>query len=110
MLGCYRLPPLKGISSPRFGEARKTMQMLGMILITRDVLRNEISDMETWKPVGNKFSDWGGSKERWFGISGFQAAGLELSGWLPPLKEIFVVSLGTLFNLVYFSDVECTTI
>jgi hypothetical protein len=22
-LGCYRLPPLKEISSPRFGEARK---------------------------------------------------------------------------------------
>jgi hypothetical protein len=24
-LGCYRLPPLKEISSPRFGEARKKM-------------------------------------------------------------------------------------
>jgi hypothetical protein len=23
ILGCYRLPPLKEISSPRFGEARK---------------------------------------------------------------------------------------
>jgi hypothetical protein len=22
-LGCYRVPPLKGISSPRFGEARE---------------------------------------------------------------------------------------
>ena len=60
MLGCYRLPPLKEILSPRFGEARKTKQVLGMILITREVLRNAISDMETWKLVGNKFSDWGG--------------------------------------------------
>jgi hypothetical protein len=25
ILGCDRLPPLKGISSPRFGEARKKM-------------------------------------------------------------------------------------
>jgi hypothetical protein len=25
ILGCYRLPPLKEISSPKFGEARKKM-------------------------------------------------------------------------------------
>jgi hypothetical protein len=25
ILGCYRLPPLKEISSPRFGEPRKKM-------------------------------------------------------------------------------------
>ena len=36
MLGCYILPPLKGISSPRFGEARKTKAILGIILITRE--------------------------------------------------------------------------
>jgi hypothetical protein len=44
-LGCYRLPPLKEISSPRFEEARK--------------------------------------------VKGFGVL-----GWLPPLKETFVGSLG----------------
>jgi hypothetical protein len=44
-LGCYRLPPLKEISSSRFEEARK--------------------------------------------VEGFGAL-----GWLPPLKETFVGSLG----------------
>ena len=46
MLGCYRLPPLKGISSARFGEARKESKGLNDS-DTRDVLGNEISDMET---------------------------------------------------------------
>ena len=43
-------------------------------------------------------------------LSGFKVAGLELSGWLPPLKEIFVVSLETLCNLVYSSGVERTSV
>ena len=109
MLGCYRLPPLKGISSPRFREAKKKSKCLND--------SDNSGCFEKWnfwhgnrKLAGDEFSDWGGSKERRFGISGFKAAGLELSGWLPPLKEIFVVTLGTLFNLVYFSDVERTSI
>ena len=60
MLGCYRLPPLKGISSPRFGEARKANAW--------DDSDNSIGFEKckclTWKPESwQGMIDWGGQKD-----------------------------------------------
>ena len=107
MLGCYRLPPLEGISSPRFGEGRKKSKYLEWSWYSRGFEKCYFWHGNLKTSRGWFF--WLGRLKRkivWDLL--VYATGFNLTGWLPPLKEIFVVSLETLFNLAYFSDVEWT--